>query len=552
MKRLTAILLLSAALGPSLTPKLVGAQESPGFQEVVDQLLQSTDFTERVELAQSLLELAERAGDPLQRFRAYGLLTQEYLGAGEAEEAHRYADLGLALAGEIEVPGESLHALLGLKAGILHDMGRTEEALEYADRAYELAWELGERRSLLASSQRLANLHGFLGDHATSLEYHLESLEVAELEALRPRLGVLNNVILTLIRMGALERALEYSDQAEELRRSVPEGTEGLGQPFASLLLNRANILRHQERFQEQIAALEEAERILEGEPHPRTRNLVTSALADGYINIGEYGKAIDYSRMAREEVDREEDSYPYAIATANLGLALSRTGRHTQGIQYLVEAREILERVQARSEALEVQGLVAEAYEASGDYQTALIEHKRFKELTDELHREQVQSELAASQNEFDLGMTRRERDLLEAQNELGELILARQRLATLFALTGLVGVIVILGLVWNRYRIKTQAFDALSVAHGKLDQAVKEVKTLQGLLPICASCKKIRDDEGLWNQMESYISSRSAAEFSHTVCPECARELYPEEVLEEALGTGLRNTTDHPPGVD
>jgi PAS domain S-box-containing protein len=61
-------------------------------------------------------------------------------------------------------------------------------------------------------------------------------------------------------------------------------------------------------------------------------------------------------------------------------------------------------------------------------------------------------------------------------------------------------------------------------------LTEALKRVKTLSGLLPICASCKKIRNDEGYWEQVETYIKSRSNAEFTHGICPECVRELYPE----------------------
>jgi hypothetical protein len=54
--------------------------------------------------------------------------------------------------------------------------------------------------------------------------------------------------------------------------------------------------------------------------------------------------------------------------------------------------------------------------------------------------------------------------------------------------------------------------------------------VKTLEGFIPICASCKKIRDDSGYWNQVESYIRDRSDVEFSHSICPECTKELYPD----------------------
>ena len=56
------------------------------------------------------------------------------------------------------------------------------------------------------------------------------------------------------------------------------------------------------------------------------------------------------------------------------------------------------------------------------------------------------------------------------------------------------------------------------------------KEVKILMGCLPICASCKKIRDDKGYWRQIELYIRDHSEAEFSHSICPKCMKKLYPE----------------------
>ena len=61
-------------------------------------------------------------------------------------------------------------------------------------------------------------------------------------------------------------------------------------------------------------------------------------------------------------------------------------------------------------------------------------------------------------------------------------------------------------------------------------LEEAVKEIKTLKGILPICSSCKNIRDDKGYWNQIESYIEEHSDADFSHSICPECAKKLYPD----------------------
>jgi len=61
------------------------------------------------------------------------------------------------------------------------------------------------------------------------------------------------------------------------------------------------------------------------------------------------------------------------------------------------------------------------------------------------------------------------------------------------------------------------------------RLETALKQVRTLSGLLPICASCKQIRDDKGYWNQIESYISKHADVDFSHGICPACADRLYP-----------------------
>ena len=57
----------------------------------------------------------------------------------------------------------------------------------------------------------------------------------------------------------------------------------------------------------------------------------------------------------------------------------------------------------------------------------------------------------------------------------------------------------------------------------HGQLEQALKEVKVLRGLIPICFSCKKIRDDQGYWHTIEAYIQAHSEVDFSHGLCPEC-----------------------------
>ena len=67
------------------------------------------------------------------------------------------------------------------------------------------------------------------------------------------------------------------------------------------------------------------------------------------------------------------------------------------------------------------------------------------------------------------------------------------------------------------------------------RLEEGSRNIKILSGLIHICSSCKKIRDDAGYWHQIEKYIKEHSDAVFSHGLCPACAKELYPDMKLEE-----------------
>ncbi len=78
----------------------------------------------------------------------------------------------------------------------------------------------------------------------------------------------------------------------------------------------------------------------------------------------------------------------------------------------------------------------------------------------------------------------------------------------------------------VTTRHRAETERERLIQ----ELQTALTRVKALSGLLPICASCKKIRDDQGYWKQVETYIRSHSEATFTHSICPECRQKLYPE----------------------
>ena len=87
---------------------------------------------------------------------------------------------------------------------------------------------------------------------------------------------------------------------------------------------------------------------------------------------------------------------------------------------------------------------------------------------------------------------------------------------------------------------RVKTHVNLRLALEEQKrlnreLQAALDRVKKLEGIIPICSSCKKIRSDEGYWTQVERYISEHTGVMFSHSLCPDCASKLFPKDVLDE-----------------
>jgi hypothetical protein len=119
---------------------------------------------------------------------------------------------------------------------------------------------------------------------------------------------------------------------------------------------------------------------------------------------------------------------------------------------------------------------------------------------------------------------------DITEKKQGLERLLLISFIIVIVLALSVLI--ISVMNVVKEKRRLteRKRAEEEREKLIVELQTALAEVKTLSGLLPICSSCKKIRDDQGYWNQIEVYISSHSTAIFSHSICPECAKKLYPE----------------------
>jgi len=105
-----------------------------------------------------------------------------------------------------------------------------------------------------------------------------------------------------------------------------------------------------------------------------------------------------------------------------------------------------------------------------------------------------------------------------------------SQSRLENITVILTIVGVLLSVIIAFIATYLVVKAEKGLQNEKYKLQKAFDEIKTLRGIIPICSHCKQIRDDEGLWKQIEEYIHTHSEAEFSHGICPSCMRKHYPE----------------------
>lgn len=256
-------------------------------------------------------------------------------------------------------------------------------------------------------------------------------------------------------------------------------------------------------------------------------------AIATAAAEISSYSKRAEGHLLMYLALHRKSDkeAFPQRIASLDDQIAIL-----DQNIKNS-EARTIFNKIKSNTDDLLSAGNTLIAYhdkamEDGGEFE--IEEHREavinFYENTSAIRR--VGVELA----KYEIRM---ENDL--KQKVLGKITRLRFFLFALIALAS--GFTVYLGIILTRM-IKSlnkeianriQSEELLQLEKSKLEDALSRVEILSGLLPICASCKKIRDDKGNWNQIESYIRDHSEVEFSHGICPDCEKNLYPEYHDEE-----------------
>ena len=374
------------------------------------------------------------------------------------------------------------------------DAGRFPEALEAHLKALAIREQAGDKEGLSYSYNNLGNAYRNMAQYDKALEYHRQGLALkVELGNKASEAFSHHNIGLVYSAMGNHSQALAAYERAIAIRASLND-RRGMA---VSL-----NAIGRVEARTTPAAALKTYERALalRREVGDTRGEMATE------LNIG--------------EVYRQMGDLPKATAAYQRALALG----------------DRFEAPLMRSNAL--RGL-AEVEAARGDYAAAYQHIVQHQAARDKMFNDENAARLQRLSVAHETERQQRQIQILQQQGELRDAELARERAVRTALAAIAVLVLVSLGLLSARYRLKRQSEARFRGQAEAQAEALARVQTLRGLLPICAWCKKIRDDNGYWTQVEAFVSNHSQAEFTHSICPSCSDEVRLEE-FEAATGRG------------
>jgi tetratricopeptide (TPR) repeat protein len=270
------------------------------------------------------------------------------------------------------------------------------------------------------------------------------------------------------------------------------------------------------------LASLREALRIRQELGEERfvasTYNAIGPALdeTDPAAALAEFQKAL----AIREKLG---DRRGIAGTLGNIGDVQRRLDRPELAVAALTRAVAIADEIRSPALQIEIYGHLAASEAARGNFKAAYDWHQKHAALKDKTFNQENSDRLNRLNAAYEAAQREQQIALLNTEKELQRAQLQRQRVM-------LAAGVLLFGALVTLYLLRRRSEQRYRAQAEELQKAIDTAQTLRGLLPVCATCKKIRDDRGAWLPMEHYISARSDADFTHGYCPACSEKAMSE----------------------
>ncbi len=370
------------------------------------------------------------------------------------------------------------------------EAGNFDEALSQCRSAMEIYENLEDKHGIASVHSRLGNIFLVQGLIDKALEhYHTALKKKQECDVGRKELASFYlNIGVCYATLDRLELATSFYEHAKSVWEESSDHSNlvCLYNNIGTVFGKKNELDNAREYF---LKALDLSEEL--GERKQKAGTL--GNLGSLHEDLCEYQTALDYYVRSLELYEELGNRRGIAYACCCAGGACTHLGRLDEAEAFAERGLEITRSLKLKDYEILCLEKISNLYEVKGNLKEALMYSLELNTCLEEYLNEKSIEKIARLQVQFETEKKEKEAEIYLLKNE------------------------------------------ELSRMNDQLRNALAHVKRLQGLLPICANCKKVRDDDGYWQQIEYYISDHSEARFSHGICPECSIKLYGKDFFTE-----------------
>ncbi len=292
-----------------------------------------------------------------------------------------------------------------------------------------------------------------------------------------------------------------------------------------------SNIYILQKKYDQALKLKKEAIKIAEQKNMKSILSFCLNDIALIFIETKYYDKALHNLLRSRDLAKKDSNIRGVIVSDLNIADLYNKTGNLTKSFDTYKRVLKLAEKHNLKTTLMDALQSLSELLFKKKRFKEAYKYLERSFKLNSEIFSREKSSKIAELETEIEMEKSENRIILLEKINKIKQLELNKKnKFITLQKVTTFL-LIIIATLIFLALRWKIKANKQLGKKSAELEKTLAEIHQLSGLLPICSSCKKIRDDDGYWHQVEEYINRHSEASFSHSMCPTCIEKFYPNK---------------------
>jgi len=357
------------------------------------------------------------------------------------------------------------------------------KSVDYGQQALNLSQQSEDKESEAKAFNNIGVAYKNLSDYDKALDYCLKGLKIREDRRDKKAIAdSLHHIGTIYDYLGNFDKALEYHQSALKIREAILD-KEGIGNS-----LHNIGVIYHQ--LNKYVEALEYYRKGLKIREEIRDKRAIGGSLNNiGMIhkNIINYTESLDYYQNALNIFEEIGDKYQTANISNNIGELYMYMQNYRKASVYLENALNLAEEIGAKELIRENYSFYSDLYAKKGDYKKSLEYYKLSSEVKDSIFNTDSRTKIADMQNKYEMEKKEKEIQLLKKDNEINQLALSRQKILKNSLLGGLAFVLILVFVIYNRYRLKKKAHAELEEVHRLITlEKAKSDKLLLNILPV------------------------------------------------------------------